>query len=83
MAKVNTIHGEMDDTQLIRRDDVVDTDNEYTTSVEYCLKDCLGPAHRTGQATGTGCFCERHVHRSVHVTIKQPLAIGCVTQPLT
>jgi len=83
MAKVPTIVGEMDEAQLIRRDDVVDTDIEHTTSVEYCLTDCQGAAHRTGQASGTGCFCERHVHRSVHVTLKQPLELGCIAQPLT
>jgi hypothetical protein len=83
MAKVPTIVGERDEAQLLRRDDLWDTETEHTTAVEYCLVDCPGLAHQTGQATGTGCFCERHVHRSVHVTLKQPLDIGCVTQPLT
>jgi len=34
-VKVTTIHGEMDDSALERRDGVVDNDNEHTQWVEY------------------------------------------------
>jgi hypothetical protein len=35
MAKVFTTKGELDESLLEKREGVVDTDNEYTTWVEY------------------------------------------------
>ena len=49
----------------------IDNAHEHTTTVEYCLRDCAGEAHRTRIADGPGHFCARHVHRSVHVTLKE------------
>lgn len=71
MSLIPTTHGDLDEVFLRRREDVVDNAHEHTVAVEYCLSGCQGEAHRSGQATGTGCFCERHVHRSVHVTLKE------------
>lgn len=68
---ITTTLGDRDEAELLKHDDVVDNDHEHTTVVEYCLKDCPGAAHQTGQATGAHCFCERHIHRSAHVTLKR------------
>lgn len=42
---VRTIYGDMDEALLIRKEFFVDNDNEYTTAVEYWLKDEL--VHRS------------------------------------
>lgn len=75
MAEVNTIYGPMDDSELQRRDGLVDNDNEHTTTVEYCLANCPGNAHRTGKPDSDGHFCSLHVHRSAHVTLKKPVTL--------
>jgi hypothetical protein len=46
---VNTIHGEMDDSLLEKREGVVDNDIELTTWVEYWLNDEL--VHRSAHVT--------------------------------
>ena len=68
---VSTRLGEMDESALLKRVDVVEDDSQRVEAVEYCLLDCPGGAHRTGHPEGMGCFCPQHVHRSVHVTVKQ------------
>lgn len=55
---------------LQRRTGVVDNDVEYTTWVEYCVKGCDGPAHKTGVADSQDHFCDKHVHRSVNMILK-------------
>ena len=60
----------MDVAGLQRHNAVVDNDVEYTTSIEYCLKDCDGPAHVTGKADSNQHFCNKHVHRSVNMILK-------------
>lgn len=74
MAIVTTTLGEMDDSLLQRIDTVLDNDNERTTTVEYCVLDCPGEAHRTGQPQGVGCFCPHNVHRSVDMELKRGVA---------
>ncbi len=71
MPLIHTTHGDRDEAQLLKRTDVVDTDNEHTEIVEYCLLGCEGPAHRTGLPDAPGLFCGWHVHRSVHVALKR------------
>lgn len=79
MAMILTTHGEMDESALQKREDVRETDNERTTSVEYCLADCEGAAHRTGVPDAPPVFCTQHVHRSAHVTLKRwPHGLGGV-----
>jgi len=68
---INTRLGQMDDRGLLRKDVVIDNEEEHVTAVEYCLLDCADKSHVTGLATGSGCFCRLHVHRSVHVTKKR------------
>lgn len=46
---VNTIHGEMDDSLLVKKDGSVDNDIEYTTWTEYWLDDEL--VHRSVHVT--------------------------------
>jgi hypothetical protein len=46
---VNTIHGEMDDSLLVRKDGSVDNDIEFTTWTEYWLDDEL--VHRSVHVT--------------------------------
>jgi len=77
--QIPTLHGALDETQLVKHEIVVDTDHEHTTAVEYCLIGCDGPAHQTGTPDALGHFCAQHVHRSVHVTIKQwPDGLGAI-----
>jgi hypothetical protein len=68
---INTTLGPMNESSLIKREDVTDNDNEHTTSVEYCLKGCSGQAHVTQQPDSVSHFCNHHVHRSVNVTLKK------------
>jgi hypothetical protein len=46
---VTTTKGEMDDSLLEKREGIVDTDNEYTTWVEYWLEGEL--VHRSAHVT--------------------------------
>lgn len=70
-----TTRGELDEVALLKTDTLVDNDHERTITVEYCLVDCGGPAHQTGIPDAASHFCDQHVHRSVHVTIKEwPMA---------
>ena len=46
---VTTIHGDMDDSLLVRKDGSVDNDIEYTTWTEYWLDDEL--VHRSVHVT--------------------------------
>lgn len=45
MALINTIHGEMDDSQLEKKEGLYEDDNERTTWVEYWMGDQL--VHRS------------------------------------
>ena len=65
---------EMDEAELKKIETVIDNENEHTISVEYCLSDCSGAAHQTGQPDAPSFFCSKHVHRSAHVTLKKPLS---------
>ena len=73
MASISTIWGLMNESELQKREGTVDNDNEHTTSVEYCLANCPGEAHRTNTPDASGHFCNQHVHRSAHVTLKKGL----------
>jgi len=46
---VNTIHGEMDDSLLVKKEGSIDNDNEFTTWVEYWLDGEL--VHRSAHVT--------------------------------
>jgi len=46
---VNTTHGEMDDSLLVKREGLIDNDIELTTWVEYWLDDEL--VHRSAHVT--------------------------------
>jgi len=46
---VNTIHGEMDDSLLVKKEGSLDNDIEFTTWVEYWLDDVL--VHRSVHVT--------------------------------
>jgi len=46
---VNTIHGEMDDSLLEKREGSLDNDIEFTTWTEYWLDDVL--VHRSAHVT--------------------------------
>jgi hypothetical protein len=68
---VTTTLGEMDEFDLLTRMDSWENDDQRVTAIEYCLRECVGEAHRTGAPAGSGCFCPMHVHRSVSVTMKR------------
>jgi hypothetical protein len=72
MARILTTNGEMDESALIKHEGLIDDAVEHTTTVEYCLVDCPGPAHRTGIPDAAYHFCTQHVHRSVTMQLKQP-----------
>lgn len=76
---ITTRLGEMDDSRLQKREDVVENDDYRMVAVEYCLLACEGVAHQTGVAQGDGCFCEHHVHRSGDLTVKRwPEGMGAL-----
>ena len=70
---VATRLGEMHESALRKRVDVFENADQRVEAVEYCMLDCPGAAHGTGRPAtdAQGCFCPHHVHRSVHVTVKQ------------
>lgn len=82
MAEVNTTRGPMDDSQLQRREDSHDEEIGTLTAVEYCLLDCPGGAHKTGQRDAPEHFCSLHVHRSVNLAVKEGLEISGVLNAL-
>jgi hypothetical protein len=71
MTLINTTHGLKDESELMKLPGLVDSDDEHTTTVEYCLLNCPGDAHKTGVPDSASHFCNQHVHRSVHVTLKK------------
>lgn len=71
MALIPTRLGDMDETALVKLEDRIDNAHECTTIVEYCLKGCEGPAHRTGIPDAPSYFCSQHVHRSAAVSLKE------------
>ena len=78
---INTTLGPLPDATLIKREGVIDNDNEKTTTVEYCLFGCKGLAHVTGKPDSQSYFCNQHVHRSVHVIVKKiEAALGMAAQ---
>jgi len=68
---INTTLGMVDESQLIKTEGSIDNENEKTTWVEYCLKDCQGTAHNTSIPDQEGLFCSKHIHRSAHITLKK------------
>lgn len=68
---VLTTIGELPKAQLLEHITTLETDDQIVETVEYCLRDCEGIAHRTWEAQGVDCFCPQHIHRSVRVTIKR------------
>lgn len=68
---ISTTKGDMDEATLILHEDTNDNDNELTSAVEYCMPGCSGAAHLTGIPDSEAYFCRHHIHRSVHVHLKQ------------
>lgn len=65
---------------LIRADDTGSEAEAYwatTYTIEYCPLGCDGIAHSTGEPDEReGCFCGKHVHRSVHVKVHKIPALA-------
>lgn len=72
---ITTTQGLMDEATLIKHEGLIDNDIERTTSVEYCLPGCEGQAHLSGNRDAVEYFCQHHIHRSVHVTLKKPVEL--------
>jgi hypothetical protein len=72
---IETTKGMLDDSLLLLKVVEVDDDNEHTISTEYCLMNCPGEAHMTGEPDASGYFCCLHVHRSVTMQLKKWPAI--------
>lgn len=49
MTTITTIHGDMDESDLVKTEGAVDNENEHTTWVEYRLGDEL--VHRSAHVT--------------------------------
>lgn len=73
MALIETTHGPMDESLLLKGFDGewVNDDREQTFVTEYCLANCPGEAHKTGRRDKPEHFCSLHVHRSGHVHLKK------------
>jgi hypothetical protein len=71
VALIDTLLGPIDESQLLKREECIDNDNERTVTVEYCAIDCDGEAHRTGVAQGVGCFCPKNIRRDVGMELKR------------
>jgi hypothetical protein len=79
---ITTTLGDRDDSTLRKTEGTVDNDVETTTWVEYCVADCPGVAHQTGRPDQPYLFCAQHIHRSVHVTLKQGVELFAVAADL-
>jgi hypothetical protein len=62
---------DVDESELICLETVIDNEDERAEMIEYCFKGCRGMAHRTGVPDAPSHFCNAHVHRSAHVTKKK------------
>ena len=92
MASIHILHppngagvrleGDVDESLLVKTEQRIDTEDELTTTVEYCFLDCDGDAHQTGVADSPHCFCRHHVHRSGHITLKKWPGMEGTAQPL-
>lgn len=71
---ITTLLGEMDESKLILKEGFWDDDDRTVNSIEYCMPGCDGSAHITGIPDAEGHFCNKHIHRGVHVTIKRGIA---------
>lgn len=77
------IEDDVEESQLIKMEGIVDNENETARIVEYCLAGCEGSAHRTNLPDAPTHFCNRHVHRSVHVKLKKlPEGMEAIAQSL-
>lgn len=77
MPMIFTTLGDMDESLLQRLDGKVDNENEETDTVEYCLKNCHGPAHTTGVPDSESFFCRYHIRRDAAIRLKKmPPVIG-------
>lgn len=75
---------DVEESELLRTDGLIDNEDEKTTIVEYCEKGCKGSAHVTRVPDAPTHFCNHHVHRSVHVQLKKwPEGMVAIAQPLT
>lgn len=72
LTEINTTKGMISKTQLDRRVESNEDENELTHAIEYRLKD--GPVDENGE-------CEL-VHRSVHVQLKKNVAAELVAAPI-
>jgi hypothetical protein len=79
---INTTSGPRRQSDLIRRDDEIDNEDEHTTTIEYCLAGCPGAAHKTGVPDAEGHFCHLHVHRSAHIVLKKAVLAEGFAAPL-
>lgn len=69
---ITTRLGLMDTSELMLPHlELDENDDRRIQSIEYCLLDCPGIAHKTGKSDKEGSFCSLHVHRSAHVDIKR------------
>lgn len=78
MALIHTLRGDMDESELLKTEQVIDNDVERTTAVEYCVKDCAGAAHVMGVPQAEGCFCPHNVHRSVDMYLKRNVVADAI-----
>lgn len=83
MPLIQTLDGLLDESVLVRRDERTEIregegEQRYhavVETVEYCHQGCDGAAHATGERDAPECFCRRHIHRSVHVTVLHAPAV--------
>lgn len=65
------VQDDVDESALIHLDKVEEDDEKIVETTEYCLVGCQGSAHITGIPDAVSHFCNRHVHRSGHATVKR------------
>jgi len=70
---ITTTHGVLEARTLLKHEQRIDTAVESTLTVEYCLSDCDGQAHRSGRPDMPYFFCAKHIYRGCHVQLKQGL----------
>lgn len=81
---ITTLLGDTDSALLEKRVESIEDDEKIVTTTEYCLIDCVGVAHQRLVPDSISHFCDRHVRRDVHVTVKKwPVGMEGIAQGLT
>lgn len=75
--KISTTRGELDESELQKRDGLIDNDTERTAWVEYWMDGDPACSHAQDDVHNHHCLCgAEKVHRSVNMFLKKAMVWG-------